>query len=178
MQSIISEITSSWPHTHPSTCINILNPLLRTEKGRTFLSKQKGENASVLIDVFDWVTTSHNPHRFPDTRTEYVVVQALKSCGFPLNKGHVLWTLRQLCACQGTLPKSCVLQVEFKPAGPHHAAGGFADVWKGSYNGMEVAFKSIRENVQGGDHAVRLKRMVRLSVIPLIRRPGDTPSLS
>ena len=85
--------------------------------------------------------------------------QALKSHGIP-NKGCVLWTLRQLCACLETLPNSCVLHVEFKPTDPHHAAGGFADVWKGTYNGREVAFKSIRGSILADD-AVRLKRKVR-----------------
>ena len=85
-----------------------------------------------------------------------MIFQALKSHGIPL-KGCVLWTLRQLCACQETLPKSCVLQVDFKPTGPYHAAGGFADVWKGTYNGMEVAFKSIRGSTPAND-VVRLKK--------------------
>lgn len=105
-----------------------------------------------------------------------MILQALKSHGIPLNKGCVLWTLRQLCACQEILPRSCVLQVEFKPTDPHHAAGGFADVWKGTYNGMEVAFKSIRGSTQAND-AVRLKRKVGhdIDVFPLCI--GDTPSL-
>jgi serine/threonine protein kinase len=88
-----------------------------------------------------------------------VVYQALKSHGIPLNKGCVLWTLRQLCACQETLPESCVLPIEFKPSDPHHAAGGFADVWKGIYDGRDVAFKSIRASAQS-DGAARLKRKV------------------
>ena len=96
--------------------------------------------------------------------------QALKSREIPpnLNKGCILWTLRQLCACVETLPKSCVLQVEFNPTDPHNAAGGFADVWKGMYNDKEVAFKSIRGSIQAED-AVRLRRKVRYDVSP---RPG------
>ena len=87
--------------------------------------------------------------------------QTLKSREIPpnLNKGCVLWTLRQLCACLETLPKSCVLQVEFNPTDPYSAAGGFADVWKGMYNGKEVAFKSIRGSTLAED-AVRLRRKV------------------
>lgn len=165
MQNIISEVKSSWPHAHPSTCISVLDPLLSTEEGRKFLSKQEGENALMLIDLFDCVTTSLNPRRFHNTRAENGIFQALKSCDILPNRGCVLWTLRQLCACQETLPKSCVLQVEFNPTDPYHAAGGFADVWRGSYNGVEVAFKSIRENIQADD-AVRAKRKVRWSAVP------------
>ena len=86
--------------------------------------------------------------------------QALKSNGIRLNKGCVLWTLRQLCACRETLPESCVLPIEFNSAGPHHAAGGFADVWKGSYEGREVAFKSI-SGTSLSDDTARLKLKVR-----------------
>ena len=103
-----------------------------------------------------------------------MIFQCLKSRGIPLDKGCVLWTLRQLCACQETLPKSCVLPVEFKPSDPHNAAGGFADIWKGYYNGMEVAFKSIRKGTQT-DEAVRFRRKVRRGVFPLTWRLSDTP---
>ena len=71
----------------------------------------------------------------------------------------MLWTLQRLCACLDTLPKSCVLPIEFRPPGPHHAAEGFADVWRGVYNGREVVFKSIRVDTLTDD-AARLKRKV------------------
>lgn len=71
-----------------------------------------------------------------------------------------------------TLPKSCVLPIDFKSSDPHHAAGGFADVWKGTYDGKEVAFKSIRGSTLTDD-AARLKRKVRYDAPP-IRHPSDT----
>lgn len=101
--------------------------------------------------------------------------KALKSHGVP-KKGCILWTLRQLCAYQETLPKSCVLPIEFKSSDPHHAAGGFADVWKGNYNGREVAFKSIRGSTLSDD-AARLKRKVRYNILPQAGRLSDTRSL-
>jgi hypothetical protein len=105
-----------------------------------------------------------------------MVFQALKSHGIPLNKGCILWTLRQLCACQETLPKSCVLPIEFKSSDPHNAAGGFADVWKGIYNGREVAFKTIRGSTMSDD-AARLKRKVSYDTFPWAKRLYDIPSL-
>jgi len=129
----------------------------------------------VLIELFNWVTISLNSCRFT-TGAENAAPQSLKSHGIPLDKGCVLWTLRQICARQETLPKSCVLQLEFKPTTAYHAAGGFADVWKGTYNGVEVAFKSIRGSTQADD-AVRLKRKVSQDVFPLTWRLGNTPSL-
>ena len=93
-----------------------------------------------------------------------------------MNKGCVLWTLRQLCACLETLPKSYILEIDFKPSDPYHAAGGFADVWRGDYSGSEVALKSIRGSTQS-DEAVRLKRKVRNDVSLPRRRLSNTPSL-
>jgi hypothetical protein len=101
-----------------------------------------------------------------------VAYQALKSHGIRLNKGCVLWTLRQLCACNETLPESCVLPIEFKSTDPHHASGGFADVWKGTYREREVAFKSIRGSTLSND-AARLKLRVRDGIFSLFSQPCD-----
>jgi len=105
-----------------------------------------------------------------------VVYQALKSRGIPLNKGCILWTLRQLCAHRETLPKSCILSIEFKSSDPYHAAGGFADVWKGTYDGREVAFKSIRGSTLSDD-AARLKRKVRYDILFPASHLGDVSLL-
>ena len=158
MERVISEISPSRARIDPSACIDALNPLIDTVEGRRFLSKQEGEKAFVLIELFDWVVIALFLCVFT-TRTENVVYQALKSRGIRLNKGYILWTLRQLCACQETLPESHVLPIEFKSTDPHHAAGGFADVWKGTYEGREVAFKCIRGSTLS-DNAARLKRKV------------------
>ena len=58
MQRVISGITPSRAHADPSACISVLNPLLNTAEGRKLLSKQEGESALVLIDLFDWVAIS------------------------------------------------------------------------------------------------------------------------
>ena len=91
--------------------------------------------------------------------------QALKSNKIRLNKSHLLSTLRQLCAFREILPKSCVLPIEYKPSGAHHAAGGFADVWKGTHEGKEVAFKSLRGSTLSDD-TTRSKRKVRHTTLP------------
>lgn len=89
-----------------------------------------------------------------------MLFQALKSYGNPLNlRGYILWTLRQLCASQETLPESCILPIEFKTSAPHHAAGGFADVWKSRYEGRDVAFKTLRSCAKADD-ATLLRRKV------------------
>lgn len=80
-----------------------------------------------------------------------MVYEALKYRASPIRKENILWTLRQLCARQETLPESCILPIKFKTRDMHHAVGGFADVWKGTYGGKEVAFKSIRANLISND---------------------------
>jgi len=65
MQRVISGITSSRARADPSASINLLGPLLATAEGRKLLSKQVGENASVLIDLFDWVAISLGSCSFP-----------------------------------------------------------------------------------------------------------------
>ena len=66
--------------------------------------------------------------------------------------------------------------MEFKTSDPHDAAGGFADVWKGTYEEKEVAFKSVRASALS-DGATRSKRKVRetLHVTPSLG-PSLTPN--
>jgi hypothetical protein len=65
MERVISGISSSWARTGPSACINALGPLIDTAEGRRFLSKQRGEKALVLIELFDWVAIAPLPYVFP-----------------------------------------------------------------------------------------------------------------
>jgi len=58
MKRVISGISSDRAREDPSACISALNPLVDTAEGRKFLSKQEGEKALVLIELFDWVTIS------------------------------------------------------------------------------------------------------------------------
>lgn len=88
----------------------------------------------------------------------------------------MLWTLRLLCASQETLPQSCTLPIEFKSTDPHHAAGGFADVWKGTYDGRDVAFKTLRSCAQADD-ATRLRLKVRYDIFPLRKHISDVALL-
>lgn len=96
-----------------------------------------------------------------------MICQALRTHKntFNLNKGYVLWTLLQLCDSQETLPESCILPIGFKTLELHHAAGGFADVWKNTYEGRDLAFKALRRSPQVDD-ATRLKRKVRSEIFP------------
>ena len=61
MKRVISGISSSRAHEDPSACITALDPLIGRSEGRRFLSKQVGEMALILIELFDWVTISAFP---------------------------------------------------------------------------------------------------------------------
>ena len=58
MTRVISGISSSRAHEDPSACITALGPLIEKAEGRRFLSKQVGERALILIELFDWVAIS------------------------------------------------------------------------------------------------------------------------
>jgi hypothetical protein len=58
MKRVISEISSSGTDEESSRCITALLPLIDKAEGRRLLSKQVGEKALMLIELFDWVPIS------------------------------------------------------------------------------------------------------------------------
>ena len=48
------------------------------------------------------------------------------------------------CARYSLLPGSLQIAVSYDPAGVPHSHGGFANVWKGKYSGLEVAVKVLK----------------------------------
>jgi hypothetical protein len=72
----------------------------------------------------------------------------------------MLRTLYQLCSSQETLPKPCILPIELETTDPPHAKGGFADVWKVTHDGRDLAFKVLRLPAQV-DGAALLRFKVR-----------------
>jgi len=73
-----------------------------------------------------------------------------------------LWkaALRMLCKLCGSyklLPTDCVLGEELVETGTQIGSGGFADVWQGTYGGMQVAIKRLR--VGGNDDLTKLHKV-------------------
>ena len=53
--------------------------------------------------------------------------------------------LRRVCGSQQILPRSCILSENISKQGDiAFASGGFADVWKGRYDGNCVCIKMFR----------------------------------
>lgn len=61
----------------------------------------------------------------------------------PLRKA-ALHVLCKLCGLYKLLPTDCVLGEELVETGTQVGSGGFADVWQGTYGGMQVAIKRLR----------------------------------
>jgi hypothetical protein len=52
--------------------------------------------------------------------------------------------LCKLCGICQLLPTECVLGDELVETGIQIGSGGFADVWQGTYGGLQVAVKRLR----------------------------------
>ena len=53
-------------------------------------------------------------------------------------------SLYKTCARHSLLPRSLQITACYNPAATPHSHGGFADVWKGEYDGLEVGVKVLR----------------------------------
>ena len=65
----------------------------------------------------------------------------------------------RICGRQSLLPKSLAIPICYDPMETPQFHGGFADVWKGEYNGKEVAAKALRVSMKSD-----LDRIRRVSV--------------
>ena len=52
--------------------------------------------------------------------------------------------MRRICGNCALLPRSLVIPLCYDPTGDPLCHGEFGDVWKGKYNGREVAAKVLR----------------------------------
>ena len=52
-------------------------------------------------------------------------------------------TLRKVCGCQGLLPGSVQIPLCYNRLDAPLYRGGYADVWKGQYDGRDVAVKVL-----------------------------------
>lgn len=78
------------------------------------------------------------------TNVRRTTVQAINSPQLtePLRKG-ALKVLCKLCGLSQLLPTGYVLGRELLETGIQIGRGGFADVWQGTYKGVQVAIKQL-----------------------------------
>jgi len=85
----------------------------------------------------------------------------------PQTRKACVRSLYSICGRRALLPKPLAIPLCYDPMGIPSCRGGFADVWKGQYNGREVASKVLRV-YQNGD-LERIRRVGRPSSVVRIR---------
>ena len=76
----------------------------------------------------------------------------------PRVRKNCLKLLYRMCARHSLLPGSLQIEVCYNSAATPHSRGGFADVWRGEYDGLEVAVKVLRTDMRSD-----LQKIARVS---------------
>ena len=66
--------------------------------------------------------------------------------------------LCKICGCHGLLPKSLAISVSYDRMDDPLCHGGFAEVWKGTYRGLDVAVKVLKSYQRSDQERVRSVR--------------------
>ena len=69
-------------------------------------------------------------------------------------------SLYNTCARYSLLPRSLRIELCYDPMTIPHSRGGFSDVWKGEYRGLEVGVKVLRTSTQSD-----LQKITRVSPV-------------
>ncbi|KAF9642512.1 kinase-like protein [Thelephora ganbajun] len=114
-----------------------------------------GDNAQTLIDMLDEVLDNLGP-------------EIRRNC---------LGYLARICDHRALLPKSLHIPLRYDLLRPPSYTGGFAEVWKGEYNGREVAIKTLRVYPRDDVEHFR-RRFCRVAVTwRSLRHPNVSPLL-
>ena len=71
--------------------------------------------------------------------------------------------MRRICGRQALLPSSLPIPLCYDPKEPPQYRGGFADVWRGLYEGRSVAAKALK--VHSTSDLGRIKKVGCLSLV-------------
>ena len=74
----------------------------------------------------------------------------------------------RICGSQSLLPKSLAIPICYNPMETPQCHGGFGDVWKGEYDGREVAAKALR--IYLSSDLVRIRRVGFCRTLPLANK--------
>ncbi|EMD36226.1 hypothetical protein CERSUDRAFT_65942 [Gelatoporia subvermispora B] len=134
-----------------------LEGLVKSREGVSFLLGLRGEEAASCIEVLDEVIGSTEKSSL---------------------KCRCLEVLRKLCGVTGLLPYSFHLSsrsLKRKGRRPE-AAGGYADIWRGDYDGREVAVKVFRGYDSSGVPPLDMKALLKEAVVwKHLRHPNIVP---
>ena len=85
-------------------------------------------------------------------------------------------SLYKICAGNTLLPGSLRIELCYDPTAVAHCRGGFADVWKGEFRGLDVAVKVLR--IYATSDFQKITRVSYRRYYPFPRVCGHTDSTS
>ena len=101
-----------------------------------------GEDAQTFVDVIDQVLRPAYTDTLARTHAHYTD-QTLDEL-VPWLRRKCLTTLCKICGHHGLLPRSLHIPLCYNRLDPPLYNGGYAEVWKGSHQGLEVAVKVLK----------------------------------
>jgi len=136
-------------------CIPLIKAIFHDRDEVNTVNHLSGDDAQTFVDVID--------------ETMGVLVQQLQR--------NCLDTLRKICGRQGLLPRSMQIQISYNRSDTPLYQGGYADVWKGQYQGSHVAVKVSR--VCSSDNFKKITSMFCKEVITwkTLHHPNILPLL-
>ena len=128
---------------------SLIETIFSNRKRTDMVDRLQLSDAQAFVDIIDGV--SHQDLYFQG-------IVGLFPLNLPHSTGQVLDNLNvtprirkncvnslyKTCARHSIFPKSVQIAARYNPASAPHSHGGFADVWKGEYRGVEVAVKVLR----------------------------------
>ncbi|KAF9643032.1 kinase-like protein [Thelephora ganbajun] len=85
--------------------------------------------------------------------------------------------LYRICGRHALLPKSLQIPLCYDLAKPAHYCGGFADVWKGQHDGLDVAAKTLRVCLADDFEKIRTAFCREVMIWRTLRHPNVLPLL-
>lgn len=101
-------------------------------------------------------------------------LQILQLANIPGDLKNTAFTmLRGLCGTFGKLPKSFLINEDFKTQETPLAARGYTDLWKRDWNGIKVGVKALRFTPDDDR-----SKTIKVTVSPVGRAPGSQRELT
>jgi hypothetical protein len=128
-------------------CIPLITAIFLDKNEIRVVRSLKGDDAQTFIDKIDEV-----PLNTLSSWKNSLLIQTLNSVDQALDLPNLMpWlrtkclrTLCRICGCQALLPKSLQIPLCYDRLDVPRYRGGYADVWMGKHQGLQVAVKVLR----------------------------------
>ena len=144
---------------------SLIETIFSDEKMTKMIDNLQESDAQAFIDVIDGV---RHHSSFPKDGAIYFSFKLLRSVHQALDslnlasriRNKCMKSLYNTCARYSLLPRSLRIELCYDPMAIPHSRGGFSDVWKGEYRGLEVGVKVLRTSTQSD-----LQKITRVSSV-------------